>query len=119
MDNQTDLGNPVLLGAIGATALGSGYKSPTSQAEDSVTEGSAVGDGVSPSPVRSVAAAAEVEEEDGGAGLLVRVLQSAPSPGGVDAYELIEVMCAAHTCIHKNPVRLSELCRGGDPTGWV
>ena len=100
MDNQTDLGNPVLLGAIGATALGSGYKSPNSQGEDSLADGSVAGDGAAASPTRSVAAAAEGEEEDVGAGLLVRVLQSAPSPGGVDAYELMEVSCAAsaRTC---------------------
>ncbi len=96
MDNQTDLGSPVLLGAIGATALGSGYKSPNSQGEDSAADGSTGGDGISPSPTRSVAVVAE-GEEDAGAGLLVRVLQSAPSPGGVDAYELIEVACAAGT----------------------
>ena len=106
VDNQTDLGFPVLLGAIGSTAVQKPVH-PVSVSEAVPGSGesesaAAVAAEVSPvlfaSGAAAAAAAAAVlseEEEDhrGTAGLVVRVQQSAPSPGGVDTFELIEVNC--------------------------
>ena len=106
VDNQTDLGFPVLLGAIGSTAVQKPVP-PVSVSEAVPGSGesesaAAVAAEVSPvlfaSGAAAAAAAAAVlseEEEDhrGTAGLVVRVQQSAPSPGGVDTFELIEVNC--------------------------